>query len=138
MGSSDSHTLRFVSALTKPRDHKATYLNHVSSEKVTNPRPVPDKRVRTTAGGDRVEYSDETAVYTAGLKTVKLKLLWNVALSDFCSKFMTIDLKDFYLAPRSSPRNTLGYPYSKSAQSKYHTADLVVNGRVPVEITGGI
>lgn len=79
-----------LSVLSWQADKKATYLKHVCAEKI--------KRVRTTVGGDRVQYKGETAAYTAGLK--KVKLLWNAVLSKPQCKLMTMDVKNFYLHSR--------------------------------------
>ena len=52
-------------------------------------------RTRITMGGNLVNYPDDCGTPTADLLTVKLML--NSIISTPNSKFMTIDLKDFYL-----------------------------------------
>ena len=135
----DTNTLQFVSAGTKPKDRKATYLKHVCTEKIKPPGLVPVKRVRTTVGGDKVHYEGETAAYTAGLKTVKL--LWNAVLSTPGAKFMTMDVKNFYLYTRLKFPEYAWVPLSQipiATQDKYNVAALAVNDKVLVEITGGM
>ena len=52
-------------------------------------------RTRLTLAGDRVIYTGDCGTPTVGLTTVKL--LINSILSTLNKKFMTIDIKDFYL-----------------------------------------
>ena len=47
------------------------------------------------AGGDRVHYPGDAGTPTADLLTVKL--LFNSIISTPNAKFMTMDIKDFYL-----------------------------------------
>jgi hypothetical protein len=132
-------TLRFVPASTKPRHQKAAYIKHVCIEKIKPPGTTLVKRVRTTAGGDKIEYSGDKAANTAGLKTIKT--LWNSVLSTYKAKFMTIDVKDFYLNTRLQTPEYAWVTLAQippATQAKYHIDDLVVNGKVLVEINGGI
>ena len=59
----------------------------------------PDKsdpyRTRLTVGGDRVNYPGYCGTSTVSLTTVKLLL--NRIFSTINARFMTIDIKDFYL-----------------------------------------
>ncbi|CAM9543425.1 unnamed protein product, partial [Ectocarpus fasciculatus] len=132
-------TLHFVSADTKPKNQKAAYVKHVCTEKIKPPGLVPVKRVRTTIGGDKIDYSGETAAYTAGLKTVKL--LWNSVVSTPRAKFMTIDVKNFYLHTRLKTPEYAWVQLSQipeATQLKYGVASLAKEGKVLVEITGGM
>ena len=133
-------TLHFVPANTKPKDQKAAYYNPVCSEKFKPPNYTkPQKRVRGTIGGDRIEYDGDTAAYTAALKTVKL--LWNSVLSTNHAKFMSIDLKDFYLGSRLKHPEYAWVLLSQippSIQDRYKVADLAVGNKVLVQIDGGI
>jgi hypothetical protein len=132
-------TLAFVPVSRKPKDKKATYIKQKCTEKVKPPALEPEKRVRATAGGDKVDYGGDTAAYTAGLKTVKT--LWNSVLSTINARFMTIDIKDFYLHTRLESPEYAWVSLAQippATQAKYHVENLVVNGKVLVEITGGI
>jgi len=64
---------------------------------VVNYRPEKDDpyQTRLTVGGDRVNYPDDCGTPTVDLLTVKLLL--NSVVSTPNAKFMTIDVKDFYL-----------------------------------------
>ena len=52
-------------------------------------------RTRLVAGGDRVNYPGDAGTPTADLLTIKLLL--NSIISTPGAKFMTMDIKDFYL-----------------------------------------
>jgi hypothetical protein len=59
-------------------------------------RPIEEpNRTRLVARGDRVHYPGDTSTPTADLLTVKL--LINSIISTAGAKFMTMDIKDFYL-----------------------------------------
>ncbi len=62
----------------------------VRPEKIDEPN-----RMRLVAGGDRVHYPGDAGTPTADLLTVKLLL--NSIISTPNAKFMTMDIKDFYL-----------------------------------------
>jgi hypothetical protein len=51
--------------------------------------------MRLVAGGDRVHYPGDAGMPTANLLTIKL--LINSNISTMGAKFMTMDIKDFYL-----------------------------------------
>jgi len=52
-------------------------------------------RTRLTVGGDRINYPEDCGTATADLLTVKLLL--NSVISTRNAKFMTLDIKNFYL-----------------------------------------
>ena len=62
----------------------------VRPEKLDEPN-----RTRLVAGGDRVHYPGNAGTPTANLLTIKI--LINSIISTAGAKFMTMDIKDFYL-----------------------------------------
>ena len=52
-------------------------------------------RTRLTVGGDRINYPDDCGTPTSDLLTVKL--LFNSVISTEGAKFMSLDIKNFYL-----------------------------------------
>jgi hypothetical protein len=71
---------------------KATYLRGV----VANcPQKKNPHRVCFTVGGDQILYPDDVSTKTAGLATAKI--LFNSIISADDARFMTMDIKDFYL-----------------------------------------
>ena len=77
-----------------PKNKKVTYANMVCDY-----RPLKEEkyRVRLTIGGDKLDYTRETASPTANL--VDTKILINSTISDAHegAKFMTADIKDCFL-----------------------------------------
>ena len=82
----------------------SVHLSHLNAYQQVNIRVVcadrPEKpqprRVRWTAGGDRIEYPGSVTTKTADITTAKL--LINSTISVPGRRFMTMDLKDFYLS----------------------------------------
>ena len=69
-----------------------TYGRIVVSYRPENSNP---NRVRLTVGSDRINYPDNYGTPTADMMIVKL--LINSVISTKGAKFMSIDIKDFYL-----------------------------------------
>ena len=59
------------------------------------PEKSDPNRVRLTVGGDRINYPSDYVTPTADMLT--LKLLLNRVISTKGAKFMSIDIKKFYL-----------------------------------------
>jgi hypothetical protein len=90
-------TTKTILFLTKPEipqaQHKdITYGCIVCTDRFEKKDPY---QTRITMGGNLVTYPDNCGTPTANLLTVKLML--NSIISSLNAKFMTIDLKDFYL-----------------------------------------
>jgi Reverse transcriptase (RNA-dependent DNA polymerase) len=85
-------TMEFVKKMDIPKDKPPTYCRIVAAF-----RPEKEKkyRVRITVGGDRVVYEGEVSTKTADLATVKVH--WNSVISTKGARYMTLDVKDFYL-----------------------------------------
>ena len=78
--------------IPKDRAKDCTYGRIVTSYRAGKAEP---NRTRLTVGGDRINYPDDCGTPTADLLTVKHLL--NSVVSTPGAKFMTIDIKDFYL-----------------------------------------
>jgi len=90
-----TNTIIFIrkSQVPKERAKDVTYgliTTLIRPEKIDKPN-----RTRLVAGGDRVHYPGNAGTSTADLLTVKL--LINSIISTARAKFMTMDIKDFYL-----------------------------------------
>ena len=59
------------------------------------PQKAEPNRTRLTIGGDRINYPGEVGTPTADMLLVKI--LFNSVISTDGAKFMTADIKDFYL-----------------------------------------
>lgn len=97
--SAGTNTLRFITYQDIPAGRKATYPRIVVADR---PQKAQTKRVRVTVGGDRIDYPGKVATKGADLQTAKL--LFNSVISTPDAKFMSVDIKDFYLnTPMSRP-----------------------------------
>jgi Reverse transcriptase (RNA-dependent DNA polymerase) len=85
--------MEFVKRADIPKDKPPTYARIVVAY-----RPEKEKkfRVRITVGGDGVIYEGEVSTKTADLATVKVLL--NSVISTKGARYMTLDVKDFYLS----------------------------------------
>jgi hypothetical protein len=103
----------------------------------------PDKkepnRTRLTIGGDQINYPHDCGTPTADLLTVKHLL--NSTISTPGAKFMTLDIKDFYL---NTPLNRYEYLRLKLADlpqdviDHYNLNDKEKKGFVYVEVRRGM
>jgi hypothetical protein len=89
---SGTNTLFFIPLSAMPKGRKATYIRIVCADR---PEKTETRRVRFTVGGDQVDYPGAVSTKTADLATAKL--LINSVLSTPGARYMTGDLKDFYL-----------------------------------------
>ena len=90
-----TNTIRFIFKHEIPTERKkdvtyGSFVCMVRPEKTDEPN-----RTRFTVGGDRINYPGEVGTPTAEMLVAKL--LFNSIISTPNAKFMTIDLKDFYL-----------------------------------------
>ena len=104
------------------------------------PEKKDPNRVRLTVGGDRIHYPDDCGTPTAGMLTVKLLL--NSVISTKNARFMTIDIKDFYL---NTPMKRFEYMRLKMSEipqdfiDEYNLQDKVTaDGYVHLEIRKGM
>ena len=135
---SGTETMFFIHPNKIPKGKKATYLRIVSAFRPEKDNP---RRIRWTVGGDRVPFDGDVSTKTADLTTVKC--LINSVLSTPNAKFMTGDLKDFYLNTPMKPKD---YAYMRipvtmlpeSIVEEYKLAPLMYKGYAHVEIRKGM
>lgn len=96
-------TIDFIPKSTVPQDRKVTYGSFVCDYRALKDDPY---RIRLVVGGDRLDYNEDPASPAAGL--LETKLLLNSVISDAHkgARFMSMDLKDHFLA---SPMNRPEY-----------------------------
>jgi hypothetical protein len=96
-------------------------------------------RVRLTVGGDKLDYSGETAISTADITT--LKILINNTVSTKDAKMMVMDIKNYYLGTPSPMYEYMFLPIyilPDKIIEKYHLKCLAVDGWVYLEIRKGM
>jgi hypothetical protein len=126
----------FFDLTSIPKDRNITYGKLVCDFK---PNRTKTHRVRVTVGGDRLDYSGDTATSTADITT--FKILINSTLSTEDAKMMMMDINNYYLG---TPLPT--YEYMRLPRSiipldiieKYKLTHLAVNGWVYLEIRKGV
>jgi hypothetical protein len=87
-----TNTAFFVDLTSIPKDRKITYGKLVCDFK---PNKTEKHWVRLTVGGDRLDYSGDTATSTADITT--FKILINSTLSTEDAEKMMMDIKNYYL-----------------------------------------
>ena len=126
----------FISHSAKPTDRKATYLCIVADHKPNKPDPY---RIPLTVEGDLVEYPGHVSTPTVDVSTVKCHL--NSVISTPMARYMTVDLKDFYL---NTPLDCFEYmripimAIPPDIMAQYNLAALVQDGYIMAEIQKGI
>eukprot|EP00804_Cyclotella_cryptica_P008148 CCRYP_004621-RA/>CCRYP_004621-RA protein AED:0.29 eAED:0.29 QI:0/0/0/1/0/0/3/0/521 len=94
-------TIAFIQRSHVPQDRwkDVTYGRIVANFRPEKEDPY---RIRLTVGGNRINYPGDCGTPTADMITVKILL--NSVISTLNAKFMTIDIKDFYLnTPMARP-----------------------------------
>jgi hypothetical protein len=131
-----TNTMFFIPVSAIPRGRKATYLRVVSAMRPEKENP---RRVRWTCGGDKVDYPFDVSTKTADLTTAKL--LINSVLSSKNAKFLTADLKDFYLGTPMQRYEYMRIPIDMLPAAiieQYNLRPLIHNNAVFVEIRRGM
>lgn len=112
-----TQTLKFIPKRDIPPNRKITYSNFVCD---IRPHKKELYRVRMTVGGDKLEYTNDTASPAATL--LDTKVILNSTISDhkkYGSKFCTVDIKDFFL------QTMLDIPEYIRIHKKYFTQDFI-------------
>ena len=126
-------TLHFIRFDQVPKDRKVTYLKVAVADRPLKSNP---RRVRFTAGGDQIDYPGDVSTKTSDMITAKI--LFNSVISTSGARFLSVDLKDFYLnTPMRSPEY-MRIPVRiipKKIMEQYNLAPLIHNGYLYVEIT---
>lgn len=129
-------TMRFIPRSAIPEGRAVTYLRIVCDDR---PQKADPRRVRFTVGGDRVDYPFDVSTKTAALVTVKILL--NSVISTNGARFMTIDIKDFYLNTPMTRFEYMRIPTDvipDDIMNQYNLQALEHNGYVYVEIRKGM
>ena len=92
-------------------------------------------RTRLTVGGNLINYPGEKYTPTADISTAKI--LFNSVISSKNAKFMSLDLKDFYLMTPMPDHEYMWLPYDiipDEIKKEYNLNELVHNERIYAEI----
>jgi hypothetical protein len=133
---SGTKTIVFIPHTAVPKGKVPTYARVIAAYRPEKDNP---QRVRISVGGDCILYPGDASTKTAGLTTVELLL--NSVISTPGAKFMTGDLKDFYLGTPLPEYKYMRIPVKlipESIMIHYDLAKLVHNSFVIVEIRRGM
>jgi hypothetical protein len=134
-----TETIQFVNIKDIPSNSKITYAKIVCADR---PEKTPQIRVRMTIGGNLLTYDGTTSTKAAELPT--LKLFINSVLSTPHAKFLTGNLKDFYLNTARMPEKDFAYMKLPIAIipddiiKLYALAPITYKEHVYVEVSKGI
>ena len=132
-----SDTIKLIHWNDLPSGKKPAYYNPQVRTKIKEGKL--QRRVRGTIGGDQISFDGDTAAHTASMQLIKILL--NAVVSDPKAKFMTADIKDFYLG---TPLPTVEYMRIKldhipqSVIDQHGMAAYARNGAVIVAVHKGI
>lgn len=133
----ESNTIKLIQRADMPSTKKAAYYNPQVRTKMKD--GALQYRVRGTIGGNQIQYDGDTAAHTASMQLIKILL--NSVVSSKGAKFMTADIKDFYLG---TPLPNTEYMRIDLAHipdnviQKYHMQKYAHNDAVIVEVHKGI
>jgi hypothetical protein len=132
-------TCKFIQRNQLPKGRVVSYFNPQLTEK--QKAGNVEYRVRGTVGGNINDFDGNKTSYTASLPSVKILL--NAVISDPDAKFMTIDLKDFFLHGSSGRAEYMRIPLKwipEADMNKYNIDSYIKpeDATVLVEITGNM
>lgn len=133
----ETETMRFISHADLPQGRKASYYNPVASVKVKQNCEV--RRVRGTIGGNKVDYPGPVSAQTASMSTVKLHI--NATVSDPAAKYITADLKDYYLGTKLPRTEYMWVEYNDippATRRRYNVERFLHKGRALLAVDKGI
>ena len=87
-----NYTIEFISHKYKQKDRGETYVRAVCN---IQPQKTDTHRTRLTAGENMIDYPGEFSTQTSDLTTMKLYV--NSIISDVKSRYMCMEINDFYL-----------------------------------------
>jgi hypothetical protein len=133
----ETKCLIFVAPDALPAGRKASYHNPQPKLKVRAGGHI-EYRIRSTYGGDKGDFHGPTRAETADMST--LKILLNATVSEG-ARFMTIDIRDFYLGTPLDRYEYMWVPVKHlpmATRDQYKLHDLIKDGKVLAEVHKGI
>jgi hypothetical protein len=119
-----------------PRDRTVTYTRIVVNYR---PQKSDPNRVRLTVGGNLIDYPGELTTRTADLTTTKLP--WNSVISTPGSRYMCLDIKNFYLGTPMARFKYMKIPievFPPATIKQYNLHQHAHNGFIYLEVRKAI
>jgi hypothetical protein len=134
----ETATMKIIKFEEMEDGRKPSYYNPQTRIKVKSDGSK-EFRVRGTYGGNISDYLGPKSAMTADM--VSIKLLLNAVLAKKGRRFMTLDIKDFYLGTPMDRKEYMKIAvdqFPEEARAQFINPGMVKNGHVLVEINKGI
>ena len=134
----ETQTMQLIAHDRMDSERRASYYNPQTRIKVKSDGSI-EYRVRGTYGGNISDYDGPKSANTADM--VSVKILMNVLASTAGARFMTADIKDFYLGTPMERKEYMKIKidqFPEEARALYIREELVKDGHVLAEISKGI
>jgi hypothetical protein len=115
-----------------PKDRVITYARVVVDHR---PQKADPNRIQITAGGNLINYPGELTTRMANITMAKI--LWNSVLSTPRAKYMTLDIKNFYLSTVLNQFKYMCIPFALFPPwivKQYALKDKVLNRHIYLEM----
>ena len=103
-------TIEFILKSDVPPTNAVTYASFVCDYRPLKSEPY---RVRIVVGGDKLSYGDDAASPATDMLETKILLNSTISDSDAGARFLSTDLKDFFLASPMARPEYMKVPLSK-------------------------
>jgi hypothetical protein len=134
----ETSTMKIIKFEDMEVGRKPSYYNPQTRIKV-KADGTKEFRVRGTFGGNISDYLGPKSAMTADM--VSIKLLLNAVLANKGRRFMTLDIKDFYLGTPMARKEYMKIAveqFPEEARATFISPGMIKNGHVLVEINKGI
>jgi hypothetical protein len=129
-------TIKFIPHAAMPNYRTATYPRFVCEHR---PQKTEVNRTRLTLGGNLIKYPGDVSTKTAELETIKI--LFNSVISTVGAKFISIDIKNFYLNTPLARPEYVRIPINliqDEITREYNLTSLIKDGNVMAEANKGM
>ena len=131
-----TNTIFFIPITKVPRHKRPTYARFICSFRPQKPEPY---RTRITVGGNLIDYPSNLSMKVADMTT--FKILVNSTLSTPGAKWLSLDVKNYYLGTPMDNYEYMFIPINQIPQEiidHYNLHNIVHHGKVYVEICRGM
>ena len=131
-------TISFIFWHEVPSDWDVTYASFVCDNRPLKTEPW---RVQIVVGGDRLSYSNNKGSPAASLLKTKILLNSTISDADKGARFMSLDLKDFFLATPMPNPEFMKVPFKYFPQDivdKYKLSTKLHNDYIYIKIKKGM
>ena len=124
-GAQSTDTIDFIHKHEVPKERDITYATYVLHYRYLKSAPY---RVRVTVGGNRLSYDDDAGSPAANLLETKVLLNSTISDAEQGARFMTADIKDYFLATPMAQAEYMKVKYkhiSEDIKKQYNLSEKV-------------